>query len=94
MSLFQSLAAHTSQQGKTIIFGSLVPASESVTVVTGLSVVDFCGVGVSGVPATTHSTSEAAKHATAGSITITSWEADGTVSTTEVEVTWWAVGDK
>lgn len=93
MSLFQSLAVQAALKGKAIACGSLVPADEDVLVVTGLSAIDYCIAGVSGAPATTHSTSEAAKHATAGTIQITSWEADGTVATVLVEVTWIAIGD-
>ena len=93
MPLFQSLGVAKPQAGKGFASGTLTPADEDVEVVTGLSTVDHCGVSLAGVPANGHLYSRAVPGATAGNVRIYSYENDFTVSTTEVAVTWWAVGN-
>jgi hypothetical protein len=95
MSLFQSWAALKAQHGKALVTGTLTPADEDVDVVTGLSVVDDCGVSMQGVPAATHAYTSCKKSSTAGSINILCYESDFTFDgVTPVAVSWWAVGDK
>ena len=94
MALYQALAIVDSQHGKVFASGTLVPADEDVDVVSGLGTVDHCGVSLADVPAATHSISIANPSATAGNVRIRSFESDFTISTTEVAVTWWAVGDR
>lgn len=94
MSLYGSLAVTALQNGKAYASGTLVPADEDVDVVSGLGTVDHCGVSLADVPAATHSISIANPSATAGNVRIRSFESDFTISTTEVAVTWWAVGDQ
>ncbi len=95
MSLYGSHAAGRLNKGKAFASGTLTPADEDVDVVSGLDVVDHCGVSLAGVPAATHAFSIATPSATTpGSVRIRSYEDDYTVSTTEVAVTWWAVGDE
>jgi hypothetical protein len=51
-------------------------------------------VSLAGIPANTHLYSQALPGTADGDIQILSYENDFTVSTTEVAVTWWAVGDR
>lgn len=94
MSLYQSVAVIDRQKGKVFVSDTLVPADEDVDVVSGLSVVDHCGVSLADVPAATHSTSIAEPSATAGNVRIRSYEPDHTIAVTPVAVTWWAMGDR
>jgi hypothetical protein len=98
MSLFQSLAVTAAQNGKRFASGTLTPADEDVDVITGLAVVDHGGVSLAAVPTILHNQSSALPSSTAGSLNILSYRpTDNTdptpiASTTEVAVTWWAVG--
>jgi hypothetical protein len=94
MSILQNLGVVTAQNGKSFASGTLVPADEDVQVTTGLATVDHCGVSLAGIPASTHEISQALPGTLDGDIQILSYESDYTVSTTEVAVTWWAVGDR
>ena len=99
MSLYQSLGVHPGQNGKAFASGTLVPASEDVEVTTGLKSIDHCGVSLAAAPTLLHTSSIASPGTVAGDIQIESFRpTDSTlttpiVSTTEVAVTWWAVGD-
>jgi hypothetical protein len=100
MALYQALGVSRLQQGKRFASGTLTPEDADVDVVTGLAVVDHCGVSLAGVPTYNgHMWSQAAPASTAGSIRIRSYEATATdnvtptASTSEVAVTWWAIGD-
>jgi hypothetical protein len=94
MSILQNLGVVTAQNGKSFASGTLTPADEDVQVTTGLATVDHCGVSLAGIPANTHLYSQALPGTAAGDIQILSYENDFTVSTTEVAVTWWAVGNR
>jgi hypothetical protein len=98
MSLYQSLAVVAALNGKIFVCGTLTPADEDVEVVTGLSIVDFCGVSLAEAPTVLHNQSSAAPGSTAGTVNVLSFRPTSSsnptpiVSTTEVAVTWWAVG--
>jgi len=100
MSIVQNLGVTNLQNGKRFASGTLTPASEDEDVVTGLDVVDHCGVSLAGIPTFNgHMWSTATPAAAVGQVRIRSYEATSTanvtpvVSTAEVAVTWWAIGD-
>ncbi len=98
MSLYQSMGLLSTQQGFVFATGDVTPADEDVTVTTGLSTVSFCGVSLREPPTINHTISICNADAVAGDIRIRSFKptaaGDTTPvsSTTEVKVTWWAVG--
>jgi hypothetical protein len=93
MSIVGNLGIVSGQNGKRFASGTLTPASPDVQVTTGLKLVDHCGVTLVGVPAASHNQSIAEPGTVDGDIRIQSYEPDHTDSTTEVAVTWWAMGD-
>ncbi len=98
MSLFQALALAGANNGLRWASGTLTPDDEDVDVATDLPTVLFCGVSLAAPPTINHLFSQAAPSATAGKVNIKSYRptsnsnATPIVSTTEVAVTWWAVG--
>lgn len=100
MSLYESLAVTSAQNGKVFASGTLTPVDEDVDVISGLSVVDHCGVSLAGAPTITHSISIARPSATLGNVRIQSYRPTSAanptpiVSTVEGSVTWWAIGDR
>lgn len=94
MGSITNLLVIASANGKCFASGTLTPASQDVDVITGLSAVDHCGVSLEGAPVSGHAFSSAVPGSTDGEINILSFELDVTVSTAEVAVTWWAIGDR
>lgn len=99
MSLFQSIAAASSQQGKTWVTNFVLPTTGATTVATGLSAVDFCGVSFLGQPSLTHMYVSAAK--SGSDIVISNEKPTGSADVSPIAatapfsvITWWAFGDR
>jgi hypothetical protein len=99
VSLYQSLAIIAAQNGKRFASGTLdADSGHDVDVVTGLATVDHGGVSLAGTPTILHNQSSADPSSTAGSLNILGFRPTSSsnptpiASTTEVEVTWWAIG--
>lgn len=100
MGWLTNLGIKTSQNGKVFASGTLTPEDEDVEVTTGLSTVDHCGVSLAAPPTINHTISIADPGTAAGDLQIRSFRPTSNsnptpiVSTTEVAVTWWAIGDR
>lgn len=98
MALYGSLAVTPLLNGKRFASGTVTPADEDVDVVTGLRTVEYGGVSLAGIPTINHTQSIAEASSTEGNLRIRSYKPTGAgdatpaVSSTEVEVAWWAVG--
>lgn len=101
MSLYQAMTIAAAQRGKVFVSGTLVPASGSVNVATGLSAIDHAEVSLAAPPTINHSMSHAMPTGgSPGEVRIQSWKpTDATnasliPSTVEVAVSWFAIGDR
>jgi hypothetical protein len=100
MSILQNLGVRTAQNGKSFASGTVTPADEDVQVTTGLATVDHCGVSLMAAPSVLHTISVALAGTLDGDIQILSYRPTSSsnptpiASTTEVAVTWWAIGDR
>jgi hypothetical protein len=101
MSILQNLGVRTAQNGKSFASGVLAADSgHDVEVTTGLATVDHCGASLAAAPTILHTIAAATTGTLAGDINVLGFRpttADDTTpiaSTTEVAVTWWAIGDR
>ena len=100
MALYQAIGVVGDQKGKTVAFGMHTPTTADEEIVTGLSVVDHCGVSLAGSAAITHTVSIAEPASTAGVIRLRNYKPTATTNPTPIAsssiergVGWWAVGD-
>jgi hypothetical protein len=98
MSLFRALGASPADAGKRWASGTFIPTAADEDVASGLQTVELCGVCLAAPPTVLHYLSFAVPSSTIGNVRVRSYrptdnsDATPIASTTEVAVTWWAIG--